>query len=183
MRVRVYNALLSSIIGVSYSNITIIITTSFVFKIYIYRDLPFDATSSDIKRAFGKFGHIEMAIIVKDKMTGISKGSAFVKFMSSSAAQDCVRYAESGVQEGNSAGTGTGAAAGCSSIMVHDRPCRVDLAVDRDQAEKLKLDNKKALAKVGNYGYFTNSFCRLSVDIFPFFAHSAHGQAKSIPCQ
>lgn len=32
-----------------------------------------------------------------------------------------------------------------------DRPCRVDLAVDRDQAEKLKLDNKKALTKVSEY--------------------------------
>jgi nucleolar protein 4 len=115
------------------------------------RDLPFDATSSDLKRAFGKFGHIDLAIIVKDKVTGVSKGSAFVKFVSPSAAQDCVRYADSG----SAAGTGgsAGGSTGCTGgIVVRDRPCRVDLAVDRDQAEKLKLDNKKALAKVrGSY--------------------------------
>lgn len=40
-------------------------------------------------------------------MTGVSKGSAFVKFESASSSQDCVRFAESVGNAKTGASTGT----------------------------------------------------------------------------
>lgn len=54
----------------------------------------------------------------------MSRGSAFVKFSSPDAATASVQ------------------AAATSSILVKDRRCKVDLAVDRDQAQKLKEKEK-----------------------------------------
>jgi hypothetical protein len=43
--------------------------------------LAFDAEPKDLSKAFKKFGEISMAVIVKDKNTGMSKGTGFVKFV------------------------------------------------------------------------------------------------------
>lgn len=85
------------------------------------RGLAFDATAADLKRALGKFGRIALAIVVKDKVTDISKGSAFVKFHQPEWAAACV--AEAALQGG---------------IMIKDRQCKVDLAVDRQSAQSIK---------------------------------------------
>ena len=39
----------------------------------------------------GAFGRVAMAVVVKDPTSGLSKGSAFVKFDSPAAAQACVQ--------------------------------------------------------------------------------------------
>ncbi len=92
-------------------------------KTVFVRGLPFDAASIDLKKALGKFGKIEMALIVMDKNTGISKGSAFVKFFDRSSAEKCLEGAKDG-------------------ILIKDRTCKLDLAVNKDEAAKLKADNK-----------------------------------------
>jgi nucleolar protein 4 len=85
------------------------------------RGLPFDADPADLKRALGRFGRIVMAVIVKDKITDMSKGSAFVKFALPECAAACV---------GDSLLSG--------GVTVKDRLCKVDLAVDRQAAGNIK---------------------------------------------
>lgn len=92
-------------------------------KTVFVRGLPFDAAPIDLKKALGKFGRIDMALIVIDKNTGISKGSAFVKFAESSSADKCLENSKDG-------------------LMIKDRTCKIDLAVDKDSAAKLKSENK-----------------------------------------
>jgi nucleolar protein 4 len=85
------------------------------------RGLPFDAEALDLKRALGRFGRIALAIVVKDKETDISKGSAFVKFHQPDWAAACV--AEAALHGG---------------ITIKDRLCKIDLAVDRQSAKSIK---------------------------------------------
>lgn len=92
-------------------------------KTVFIRGLPFDAAPIDLKKALGKFGKIEMALIVMDKNTGISKGSAFVKFSDPAVAEKCIESAKDG-------------------MTIKDRICKIDLAVDKDSAAKLKSEAK-----------------------------------------
>lgn len=120
-------------------------------KTVFVRDLPFDADQADVKRVFRQFGPIEFAVIVKDKITKNSKGSAFVKFKTQEAALSCVESCERlpGANLANSAGkshtknengVSTSTALSTLTLTVKGRPFRVDLAVDRDEAKKLKED-------------------------------------------
>jgi RNA recognition motif-containing protein len=43
-------------------------------------NIEWGATEEDLKELFGKHGDIEEAIIIKDKMSGRSKGFGFVTF-------------------------------------------------------------------------------------------------------
>jgi RNA recognition motif-containing protein len=43
-------------------------------------NIEWGATEDDLKELFGKHGDIEEAIIIKDKMSGRSKGFGFVTF-------------------------------------------------------------------------------------------------------
>lgn len=56
------------------------------------RGVPFDATDDDVRRAFVArgAGKVELAIVVKDKVTGLSKGCAFVKFAKKEGASACL---------------------------------------------------------------------------------------------
>jgi nucleolar protein 4 len=85
------------------------------------RGLAFDAEPADIKRALGKFGRIAMAIVVKDRETDMSKGSAFVKFHQADWAAACVEQARV-----------------LGGITIKDRMCKIDLAVDRQSAKSIK---------------------------------------------
>jgi hypothetical protein len=94
-----------------------------------------------------------MAVVVKDGVSGLSKGSAFVKFESPAAAQACVNFAAVGLSEAaKGAAASGGSAAGFTGtsgegLIIKDRRCRADIAVDRNRAQQLKLDNKKLLEK------------------------------------
>ena len=108
------------------------------------RDLALDTSPADLKRAFGKFGRITVAVIVKgswnsrfhflmhhirtDKESGLCKGSAFIKFADSKIAQSCL--------------TSAGESRTGPPLEVNGRPCRVSLAVDRESASKLRNDEK-----------------------------------------
>lgn len=49
-------------------------------KTVFLRNIPFDATPESLKMAFHDYAPVAFAIIVKDRATGMSKGTAFVKF-------------------------------------------------------------------------------------------------------
>lgn len=50
-------------------------------------NLNFNMTDQDLKDAFAEFGEIVSARIVKDKISGLSKGFGFVEFANSKDAQ------------------------------------------------------------------------------------------------
>lgn len=49
-------------------------------KTVFVRNVPFDATPESLKAAFGAYGPVAFGALVKDKASGMSKGTAFVKF-------------------------------------------------------------------------------------------------------
>jgi hypothetical protein len=73
-----------------------------------------------------------------DKVTGLARGSAFVKFQSREGALCVVESAE----------VGSRANAGTKQLppTVNGRPCRVNLVVDRTEAIRLK-DSENAAGK------------------------------------
>ena len=99
------------------------------------RNLPFDATRHDLFQLFFRFGHIEGIYIVKDKGTGIPKGTAFVAFSKDDSAQKVLDEAngDSFVAQRDSA-----AASGGGGIMLKGRRLLINLAVDKDTAFTLK---------------------------------------------
>lgn len=120
------------------------------------RNLPFDTTRHDLFTLFSKYGHIDGIFLVKDKETGIGKGTGFVKFSSEGA---CIRALEAGVGGGADHRDFKSG----RNIMEHDtvsggiylrgRRIFVDLAVDSDTASSLKVqrdeDGKPIDKKIG----------------------------------
>jgi len=92
------------------------------------RGMSLDAEVRDIKRALNSFGKIELAVLVKDKKTGETRGTAFVQFSQTAEALACVEAGKRGV-----------------GLVVADRACVVDLAVARGEAERLKNEGKGRL--------------------------------------
>ena len=94
-----------------------------------FRGLSLDAGPTDLRQAAKVFGKVVMAVIVKAP-DGTSRGSAFVKFSSKAEAEACVSAASSG-----------------PGLLVRDRACKVDIAVDREKAQHLSEAQKTAKDK------------------------------------
>lgn len=62
------------------------------FSIFV-RNIPYDANAEDLKEHFSKFGPVKYALPVKDRQTGISKGSAFVAFFKEESYFKCLHNA------------------------------------------------------------------------------------------
>ncbi len=58
-------------------------------KIYV-GNLPFSSTEDDIRREFDAFGQVTSVEIIHDKVTGRSRGFAFVEMPSSEDAQKAI---------------------------------------------------------------------------------------------
>ena len=55
-------------------------------NIYI-GNFSYDITGDDLQEVFGAFGHVESAKVIRDKMTGDSKGFGFVEMPNKTEAQ------------------------------------------------------------------------------------------------
>lgn len=53
-------------------------------------NLPFAATQSDLEELFGQFGTVVSVNLITDRMSGRSKGFAFVEFEAEDAAQAAI---------------------------------------------------------------------------------------------
>ena len=53
-------------------------------------NLSFDATESDIEKAFGEYGEVKTVSIVKDRETGRSRGFGFVEMSNNQAGQQAI---------------------------------------------------------------------------------------------
>ncbi len=56
-------------------------------KLYI-GNLSFDTTDEELEQAFSEFGEIASAIVVKDRVSGRSRGFGFVEFAEEQSARD-----------------------------------------------------------------------------------------------
>ena len=56
-------------------------------KLYV-GNVSFDMTDEDLEGAFSEFGEIVSAVIVKDRISGRSRGFGFVEFSSEESAQN-----------------------------------------------------------------------------------------------
>ncbi|KAL3936444.1 MAG: hypothetical protein SGBAC_008245 [Bacillariaceae sp.] len=96
------------------------------------RNLPFDSTRHDIFQLFSKFGYIESIYLVKDKSTGMLKGTAFVTYSNARSAEKATQGASfvSQRQAADSSENTSG-----STLMLRERQIYVNMAVDRETAE------------------------------------------------
>lgn len=58
------------------------------------KNVPFDASEQDLRKVCRKFGPLHYAVITKDRISGYSKGTGFVKFKTRESAELCLRSGE-----------------------------------------------------------------------------------------
>ena len=58
-------------------------------KLYV-GNLSYEVTEEDLRQAFEPFGQVESAVIIKDKVSGRSKGFGFVEFSSQADGQSAI---------------------------------------------------------------------------------------------
>jgi len=111
------------------------------------RNIPFDATRHDVFELFRKFGRIEGVYLVKDKVTGVFKGTAFVRFENE---EGCMNAMDEATGGGGDNGDGTSqfvssknmtmsGESESSSLTLKGRTILLDLAVDRTTASSLAI--------------------------------------------
>lgn len=106
------------------------------------RNLPFDSTRHDIFQLFSKFGYIESIYLVRDRSTGMLKGTAFVTYSKPESAARAMQLASPSTSESqnpsfvsqrqavdDTSGKQT------SAFSLRSRQILVDLAVDRETAQ------------------------------------------------
>jgi len=112
------------------------------------RNLPFDATRHDLFQLLYKFGHIKGIYLVKDRDTGMLKGTAFVTYSKPQGAMRAMEFAASSstsdgggtpfVSQRQSAGKsnegGDDASQIRGSLTLKGRKILVDMAVDKETA-------------------------------------------------
>lgn len=57
------------------------------------KNLSFDSTNEDLKECFKKFGKINYALIVRDNVSGHSRGTGFVQFEKKESVEICLNQA------------------------------------------------------------------------------------------
>ena len=127
------------------------------------RNIPFDATRHDVFDLFRKFGRIEGVYLVKDKMTGVFKGTAFVRFESEKGCMAAMEASGSAIGEethgdhqqqfvsSKNMAMGSSSSLGTSSLTLKGRSIFIDLAVDRTTASSLAIqrdDEGKPIKKM-----------------------------------
>lgn len=110
------------------------------------RNLPFDATRHDLFQVFRTFGFVSGIYIVKDKETGMPKGTAFVTFRENAGAQSALDASQDANDASFVSLKESGSAVG-GGIVVKGRRLLVDLAVDKDTASTITME-KQADTKV-----------------------------------
>ncbi|KCV68301.1 hypothetical protein H696_05220 [Fonticula alba] len=115
------------------------------------RNVSFESTQEDVQTALANFGKIAFCLLVKDRATGRSRGTAFVKFAHADSARACLAESEA-MRAAEAAGSTKAAAkakkptfssiiptsaATKSHLYVGGRLLDVVEAVDRSQATAL----------------------------------------------
>lgn len=59
------------------------------FTVFL-KNLNFDTSNEDLEKCFKKFGPIKYALVVRDRVSGHSKGTGFVRFLKKESVQVCL---------------------------------------------------------------------------------------------
>lgn len=116
------------------------------------RNLPFDVNRNDLLHLFGKFGHIESIYLVKDKVTGMTKGTAFLTYKRGKSAKAAIEMASSLLaDQGNRISSSLKVPAvpiqtQDSSIVFKGRKILIDYAVDKETAGAFDSKEQNASA-------------------------------------
>ena len=113
------------------------------------RNLPFDATRHDLFTLFSQYGHIAGIYLVRDRDTGIGKGTAFIKFSKEGGS---IRALEAGGADADSFKSGKNILGENSSgggLYLNGRKIFVDLAVDKGTADTLKVERDEEGKPIG----------------------------------
>lgn len=121
------------------------------------RNIPFDADRYSMFNLFKKYGRIGGVYLVTDKATGVIKGTAFIKYTNAASAK---RALDAGKAQEDTpfvtvkeiSNTTSGIQHNDEGIFYNGRRLLVDLAVDRNKAETLRVERDedgKAIKKVG----------------------------------
>jgi RNA-binding proteins (RRM domain) len=117
------------------------------------RNLPFDTTRHDLFTLFSKYGHIDGIYLVKDRETGIEKGTGFIKFRNEGGCLRALEAGKGGEVDKNDFKAGKnmlGTDVVSGGIYLKGRRIFVDMAVDRNTADSLKVqrdENGKPIDK------------------------------------
>lgn len=68
-------------------------------KVYV-GNLPWGATEDSLRTAFSKWGPLQDVFIVRDRLSGRSKGFGFITYETSESAEDAVKNMNEAVFEG-----------------------------------------------------------------------------------
>ncbi|XP_007469735.1 PREDICTED: RNA-binding protein 28 isoform X1 [Lipotes vexillifer] len=98
-------------------------------KTVFIRNLSFDSEEEDLGELLQQFGDLKYVRIVLHPDTEHSKGCAFAQFMTQEAAQKCLEAASPETESGG--------------LKLDGRQLKVDLAVTRDEAAKLRTKKVK----------------------------------------
>lgn len=123
------------------------------------RNLPFDCTRHEIFTLLQRFGHIESIHLVKDKETGLGKGSAFVQFRDESSfiqaltagrldgedsMPDATFVSSKKLVTGEASVTPYG-----TGLYLNGRRILIDKAIDRSTAETFKIERDEDGKPIG----------------------------------
>ncbi|XP_037692165.1 RNA-binding protein 28 isoform X2 [Choloepus didactylus] len=98
-------------------------------KTVFIRNLSFDSEEEELGELLQQFGDLKYVLIVLHPDTEHSKGCAFAQFMTQEAAQKCLAAASPDTEGGG--------------LKLDGRQLKVDLAVTRDEAAKLRTKKVK----------------------------------------
>ena len=118
------------------------------------RNLPFDTTRQDLFLLFKQFGYVDGIFLVKDKDSGICKGTAFIKFEKEGACVRALKACKSSNSDDsdNRFQSGKEISAisnGNGGLYLHGRRILVDLAVDKSTADTLKVERDEDGKPIG----------------------------------
>jgi len=121
------------------------------------RNLPFDSTRHDLFQLLYKFGHIKGIYLVKDRETGMLKGTAFVTYSKPQGARRAMEFAASSSslkgggtpflsqrqKVGESNGLDDDESQIRGSLVLKGRKILVDMAVDKETASTFESKEYK----------------------------------------
>ncbi|RYG58956.1 RNA recognition motif domain-containing protein, partial [archaeon] len=98
-------------------------------------NLPLDITEQELREALSNYGQIVYCLLVKDKQTGLNRGSGFLKYSNKAQAESAL----------------TAAAAQNNTLSIKSREVRVMLALDREGLDNVRGTAKKPMDKRNLY--------------------------------
>lgn len=107
------------------------------------RNLPFDATRQDVFELMRRFGYVETIVFVKDRETGVFKGTAFCSFRKAEDANKVLEEAGEGSSGFQAQRDQNSAVSFNDGLTLRGRRLYCDLAVDKQTASTLTMEKSE----------------------------------------